>query len=228
MTWLELLKQFKHGIQLKVVADCSDYRKLAARCCRPTDQVLEVGCSTGLTSEVLANHAQQVLAIDHSPSVLEQTAQDHPQLTNVNWQCIDARDFEAIKTLLPEPDVIFLDMGGDIQLGNIATTLREYLLTFKPRVFIIRSIELAILVSCVDEVILPPEDHQTPSLLNPERKKPLESLLNLSRSPIANDRLFAIRKLIHIDDPAAKARVKEMMKDGNSKIKRIAIGNEKE
>ena len=206
-------------LELIIVSDVEHYRLLAQDKVSDRDLVLEIGCSTGQTTAVLAGQAARVIAVDCSTEILDKARAHLESYDNVELARVDARDLAALTELAPAPDAIFLDIGGIALLDNVAGRLRQCLRMFQPRVIVVRSHELAELVSLVSEVHPPDE----PSLRPPRqdgRERALESLLDMSRSAIVNTRLFAVRKLSHVDVPTAAARLAEMANDPCHRVRR--------
>jgi len=206
-------------LELIIVSDVEHYRLLAQDKVLSQDLVLEIGCSTGQTTSVLAGQAARVVAVDCSTEILDKARVHLVGRDNVELARTDARDLAALQQLAPEPDAIFLDIGGIALLDNVAGVLRQCLRMFEPRVIVARSHELAELISLVSEVHPPHE----PSLRPPRqdgRERALASLLDMSRSSVVNTRLFAVRKLGHLDAPAAVERLAEMANDPCRRVRR--------
>jgi hypothetical protein len=140
-------------------------------------------------------------------------------LANVQVVRLDARDIEAVKALLPAPDAIFVDIGGTALLDNVAFVLRQCLGAFKPRLIVVRSSELAEVVSRVREV-LPPKTTRRQFA----GEDALEGLLKLSRSSRVSSRLFALRHLRKHDDARARDRLAQMAHDPSPRIRKAALG----
>ena len=206
-------------LELIIVSDVEHYRLLAQEKVLDRDLVLEIGCSTGQTTSVLASQAARVVAVDCSAEILDKAQAHLAGCDNVELARVDARDLAGLTELAPAPDAIFLDIGGIALLDNVAGRLRQCLRMFQPRVIVVRSHELAELVSLVSEVHPPDE----PSLRPPRqdgRERALEALLDLSRSSVVNSRMFAVRKLGHLDAPAAAERLAEMANDPSRRVRR--------
>jgi len=129
--------------EIIVVSSVEDYRRLARDRVAGEDAVLEIGCSTGKATAVLARTGARVVAIDNGRAMVAKARAALAGARNVEIVRGDARDVAALKDLLPEPDVIFLDIGGRALLDNVAGMLRQCLLAFRPRLIVVRSHELA-------------------------------------------------------------------------------------
>lgn len=220
MNWSRLYKHIKQNTEITVVSCCHQYRKLAKTLPNTDDSVLEIGFAAGLATEQLAKTAEKIIAVDTSYSLVEEAQNKFSDLTNVSWIHLDARDIESLKQQIPEPDLIFIDIGGDALLGNLCSLLREILFYFMPRQLIVRNFELAILDNLIKESHLPEEDARTRHELGFTMQDNIESLLNLSHSSIASDRLFAARKLRETNLAIAHERLLEMQSDPSPKVRR--------
>lgn len=211
--WVSLYKHILHKTDIKVVSDCVDYRLMAKKLVRGSDAVLEIGCSTGLCTKILVKSAKQVVAIDISEELME-------EIPGVRFMCVDVREIDTVRNLIPKPDVVFLDIGGDRSLNHVMSILRLYLLEFSPRLWVIRNFELAIVHSLISEVKIPIQNTRVKSTLGPKDLH-VDSLLMLAKSDVASDRIFAARKLKHIDSPLVKQALAELALDSNSTVRRM-------
>lgn len=138
-------------VEIIVVSSVEDFRGLAGSEVGEEHLVLEIGCSTGKTTRRLAKRCARVVAVDVSSEAVDQTREELAGFDNVEVVRGDARDIVALKRLMPEPDVIFLDIGGRALLDNVATLLRQCLRAFRPRLIVVRSHELAEVASLITE-----------------------------------------------------------------------------
>ena len=137
---------------------------------------------------------------------------------------LDGRDTPALAALLPRPDLVFVDVGGDARLDAVALQLRQCLLAFAPRALVVRSAELAAVCAALGEVEAPDAEDLGPARSHDPRAHAVESLLDLSHSSGALNRVFAARKLrAHTGtSPAARARLAELAQDPDPRVRRIA------
>jgi len=207
--------------EIIVVSLAQDYRRLAKAKVTERDAVLEIGCAHGPATRKLAERAARVLAVDVAPDIVAGTRRKLAEFDNVEVAQCDARDVDALKSLMAAPDVIFLDIGGTALLDNVAMVLRQCLLAFRPRLVVVRSFELAEVASRITQVSLP--DRACLFDAEPKgRDRALQSLLELSHSVRASNRLVAARKLRRLDDPDARKRLAEMVDDPDRRIRRTA------
>ena len=207
--------------EIVVVSSVEDYRRLARDRVAGEDAVLEIGCSTGKATAVLARTGARIVAIDSGTAVLAKARAALAGAENVEIVRGDARDVAALKDLLPEPDVIFLDIGGTALLDNVAGMLRQCLLAFRPRLIVVRSHELAEVASRISKAS-PPERARLVRDTAPPRNRALKALLDLSRSERAGNRLFAVRKLRRLTAAAAKQRLAELADDPSPAVRKAA------
>jgi SAM-dependent methyltransferase len=210
--------------RILLVSSARRFRDIAAKQVGASDTVLEIGCSTGETTRVLAEHAKAVLAVDVSDELIAQTAALFRDMAHVTVRKVDARNVPSLVLLMPRPDVIFLDIGGAAQLNSVAFVARQCLRAFSPRLFVIRNAELASFVSMVDTAELPlSEDWPfTPLPTHDESAMRLENLLAVSRSEQAESRVFAARRLRLYDEPRARDRLEELSRDSQPRVQRVA------
>jgi SAM-dependent methyltransferase len=210
--------------RISVVSTVERYRRLAGTLPAPGDAVLEIGCSTGEATRLLAATAARVLAVDVSAGMVERARAAAAGLASVTVAHLDGRDTAALAALLPRPDLVFVDVGGDARLDAVALQLRQCLLAFAPRALVVRSAELAAICAALGEVEAPEAGRLGPARSQDPRAHALESLLDLSHSSGVRNRVFAARKLrAHAgDSPAARARLAELAQDPDPRVRRIA------
>ena len=209
-------------VEIIVVSSVDRFRQLAGELPSCRDAVLEIGCSTGGTTRMLAGACARVVAVDVSDELVDQAQCNVADLSNVLVAKVDGRDMEKLKLLLPGPDLIFLDIGGTAFLGNVTSLLRQCLRTFEPRVIVVRSFELAALYAMVTEVETPERPVLRRIVKGDRLNETLDNLLDLSHSSSASDRFFAARKLRDLGTPPARERLKEMVDDSHYRVRRIS------
>ncbi len=134
--------------------------------------------------------------------------------------CVDGRNIPALATLMSSPTIIFIDIGGDAHLDNVALQLRLCLRAFQPHLIVVRSFELATLASLIGEV-------ETPHIsgLRPEEdsgRDQLSNLLDLSHSTSTDTRRFAARRLSGLSAARARDRLHEMTSDPHPGVRKTA------
>ena len=213
--------QVAADVEIVVVSSTDRFRRLAKERTRREDSVLEIGCSTGKTTRVLAKSAARVVAVDVSEQLVAGLQSELAAFDNVTVARVDGRQTPQLIELLPDPDLIFLDVGGDAQLDNVAFVLRECLRTFAPRLVVVRSFELATLASLI--TIAEPPDASPLRRVDVADKlgHAFANLLDLSRSSSVKNRAFAARKLRDLGTPAARERLAEMADDPHPKVRRV-------
>jgi len=211
----------KRKPEIIVVSVVEDFRELVNQKVAADDCVLEIGCSAGKTTARLAKACARVVAVDISDEMIDQTRAEAVGCDNVEVVKGDARDITALESLLPDPDVIFLDIGGTALLDNVASLLRQCLRAFRPRLIVVRSHELAEVADLITDARPPARPH----LLKPEpaaREGAVHALIDLSRSSTVSGRLLAVRKLRSLASPEARERLAEMTSDPNVRVARAA------
>lgn len=207
--------------EIVVVASTESYRNLAGELPNADDAVLEIGCSTGLTTRMLAQYSGHVVAVDVAAHFVDQVQTELAGMANVTAVHVDGRDLPALVELLPFPDLIFVDIGGDAQLDNVVFQVRQCLLTFTPRTLVVKSVELGALCSLITSFEAPDQPRLRPRPSESRAKHLLTNLLDLSRSSNSSNRAFAARKLRTLNLPEADRRLAEMVEDSDARVRRI-------
>jgi SAM-dependent methyltransferase len=184
--------------------------------------VLEIGCSTGETTRVLTETGAQVVAVDKSAEVIRELQEAMRGQVHVRVAAADGRDIPTLANLLPNPTLIFIDIGGDAHLDHVALQLRLCLRAFRPQHVVVRSFELAGLVSLIGEVETPPMSNLLASAERAFGRDPLSNLLELSYSSRADIRIFTARRLSRYDTPEVRDRLKVMISDPHPGVRRAA------
>ena len=138
-----------------LVNEVNTFRRLASTLPTPKDTVLEIGCSTGAATQALVATGARVVAVDRCTQSIRKLQDDMRGYENAVVAHVDGRNIPALAALMPNPTVIFIDIGGDAHLDNVALQLRLCLRAFHPRLLVVRSFELATLASLISEVETP-------------------------------------------------------------------------
>ena len=206
--------------QMIVVAETRDFRRRAQEMITPDDLFLEIGCSFGECTKLLGEQGYRGLALDNSAeavAVAHQAVAAYPGISVVQ---VDARDMADIHALCPEPSVILFDVGGSESLDKVISLLRLVLKTFRPRLILVRSMELAELSSLIQEVHLPDRPHL---LAQFDEDDVPHQLIELSHSPVVKDRLYAIQRFRRVfERPAVVSRLEEMCGDDSPSVRKQA------
>lgn len=89
-------------------------------------KILDVGCGTGVLTNLIAEHVKKVVAIDHSPLSI-QIAQGFTHNTNINFVCESIEDF----SLEGDFDIAIANMAFH-SIDNIDTALKNIYISLKP------------------------------------------------------------------------------------------------
>lgn len=215
-------------MEVIVAATVGHYRKLASTRIQNSDSVMEIGCSTGETTRLLAAASRCVLAIDCSDQMVSKTKVQLACSDHVRVVKADARDTDLLAQTMPEPDAIFLDVGGNQQLDKIATIVRGLMLTYQPRLLVVRNEELAAFASLICDV---ERIESTTTFSKPNTPKSghgenaISALMDLSDSHLISNRAYAARKLKdHIHIRQVYERIVAMQEDASPTIRRLARG----
>lgn len=207
--------------EIVVVSAKDSYRRMARTVPTAGDAVLEIGCATGDATRQLASAGARVVAVDKSPQFVDKLQEELRELEDVVVACLDGRNIPGLAALMPSPMLIFIDLGGDANLDVVALQLRLCLRAFQPRLVVIRSFELATLVSLIGEVEPPKISGLHPAEW-PLGQDVLTNLLDLSCSTSTDTRCFAARRLGMLRTDRARDRLHEMAADAHPKVRRAA------
>ena len=205
-----------------VVSSADTYRRLARELPSPSDVVLEIGCSTGEATKRLAASGARVIAVDSSYEFTKRLGSELAGQSNVTVAFADGRHIDALRDLVENPTMILVDIGGNASLDAVALQLRLCLRAFRPRLMLVRSFELAALASLIGNVEAPETSPLQPTGGGGTGTEPIAPLLDLSSSAIVSARLFAVRQLRKCQDPRARQRLKELLADPNSRVRKSA------
>ena len=206
--------------KLIVVAEARDYRRQAQRLLAPADCFLEIGCSFGECTKVLGEMGCRGVALDHSADAEALASEVMAGYPGISVVQMDARDMADIQRLCRQPTAILFDVGGNEALDKVISLLRLVLKSFRPRLLLVRSMELAELASLIDDIHLPDRPH----LLAPFVDDAIpHQLIELSRSPVVKDRLYAIQRFRRvIEVPEVIDRLEAMCQDESPTVRKQA------
>lgn len=135
-----------------VCATTDAYRRLARSQVTAADRVLEVGCSAGACTALLARHAGRgVVGVDNSRELLRAAAArvarcclERGGASDVRLEHCDVLAApEELKALAAGCGVVFVDIGGNRQLASLVTLLPWLLAELRPRLLVVKSEALA-------------------------------------------------------------------------------------
>ncbi|HJP34023.1 MAG TPA: methyltransferase domain-containing protein [Candidatus Latescibacteria bacterium] len=207
--------------EITIISDKDRYRQAAKKITASADSVLEIGCSSGATTRILARTGARVVAVDKTLEFIAGLQEELRKYDNVTVECVDGRNIPRLAELMPSPTVILIDIGGDANLDTVAFQLRLCLRAFKPQAVVVRSFELATLASLIGEVEAPAVSG-IDSSEHPMGQDPLTNLLDLSRSTSTDTRCFAARRLGLLGTKPARDRLREMADDPHPRVRRAA------
>ena len=203
-----------------LVAETRDFRRLATEQITTDDFFLEIGCSFGECTKLLGERGCRGLALDHSAEAVVLATQGVVAYPGISVVQIDARDMADIAQLCPAPSVILFDIGGNEALDKVISLLRLVLKTFHPRLLLVRSMELAELSFLIQETHLPDRPHLLDGFAESDAP---HQLIELSRSPVVKDRLYAIQRFRRsIEQPGVLKRLEEMCVDESPSVRKQA------
>ena len=145
------------------------YRLLAASQLKKEDHILEIGCSNGECSLVIAKYGGSLVGIDVSTEMISQAKEkmsktnddDNTTYSKVQFHILDPflqpqkviqvsslssqlqnNNDDDVETKKKQPTVIFIDIGGNRDLTSVIRMLEWVKYSFTPRLIIIKSEEM--------------------------------------------------------------------------------------
>eukprot|EP00638_Chattonella_subsalsa_P007951 CAMPEP_0117745494 /NCGR_PEP_ID=MMETSP0947-20121206/7388_1 /TAXON_ID=44440 /ORGANISM="Chattonella subsalsa, Strain CCMP2191" /LENGTH=356 /DNA_ID=CAMNT_0005562645 /DNA_START=142 /DNA_END=1212 /DNA_ORIENTATION=- len=94
------------------VIGVEQYREMIPLVIKPGDNVLEIGCHSGTSAELMEKQSGptgNVIGVDIGPKIIELARKSHPA---VKFEVADAWDTVSLQSLCSEFHVIFVDVGG--------------------------------------------------------------------------------------------------------------------
>jgi len=155
-----------------ITATTSQYRLLAASQILPTDNVLEIGCSTGECSRVISRYANSLVGLDvaqvmvdaarkncivrprsktEGPPEREQECEVHIYKVDAFLDPVKARELATKKMESSSEEetrdistvsVVFIDIGGNREDDPVVKMIHWARNTFSPRLIVVKSEEL--------------------------------------------------------------------------------------
>lgn len=216
------LKMVPGTVEVQVVSSIDRYRQLARELPVETDRILEVGCSTGESTRLLAQRAARVVAVDVSAELVDRLQAEMAGCSKVQVARIDGRNTPQLVALLPDPTLIFVDIGGTAHLDNVALQLRLCLKAFAPRLIAVRSFELATFAGLLTLVEPPEVPALSPQDTSDPQAHTLQHLLDLSHCSNTDSRVYAVHRLRDLDAEEARQRLQELADDPHRRVRRAA------
>jgi len=132
-------KQLKLRTKFIATEGVKEYRETIPTCVNEDDVVLEIGCEWGTTTEILARHCREVIAIDVSEDCIERARQRHPDL---RFELLDGFDVQAALALGKKFTKIYIDisgLSGYRSLLDVICLLTMYATVLRPQAIVIKS-----------------------------------------------------------------------------------------
>lgn len=136
------LMDFSNRARAPMVAvlTTDDFRNAAQNLVGPTDVVLEVGCADGITTNLMAKYAADVVGIDTAVGVIAKAKARYPA---IDFRLMDGTDLEAVAALRPRFDTVFVDIAGVISLEALLPLLAQLDDALQPALVVVKSKALA-------------------------------------------------------------------------------------
>lgn len=144
-----LLPDLSQVKTLVLTPETNHFRHLVAHV-QTTDRVLEIGCSSGETSRLLVQYCQSWVGFDTSQEMLSMCSQSL-QLSGQNTSTriavlldplVDPGRARQEARQFGDPNVVFLDIGGNRECVGVLRMVSWVLEEFEPRLVVVKSREL--------------------------------------------------------------------------------------
>lgn len=141
--------------------ETDSFRALSRSMVLPTDVVMEIGCSYGGATALLASRAKSVIAVDVSGDALSRAATECASHSNVRFERIDVvRDPARLldDAVASGVSIVFVDINGN-RAGDIVTTLLAALQErLHPALTVIKNRELYLAATAASDGAAPGSD----------------------------------------------------------------------
>ena len=125
--------------------ETESFRMLSRSQILPTDTVLEIGCSYGEATALLAARAKSVIAVDVSSEALRRAASRCEELTNIRFEQIDVVKQSARlidDAVASGVSIVFVDINGNRAGDIVARLLTDLHERLQPALTVVKNREL--------------------------------------------------------------------------------------
>ena len=112
-----------------------EYRRTIPQYVNASDIVLEVGCATGKTTEILSRYAAKVVGIDPGEAI-EKARKTYP---HIQFERIDGFDIRAVLSLGLRFTKVYIDISGNRDILDVVKITTKHAAALKPRVIVVKS-----------------------------------------------------------------------------------------
>lgn len=130
------------AFEVHVCAQVGTYRRFARTHVVPGDTVVELGAAEGHTTMRLAGRARRVIAVEKSAANVALASERCARFGNITFVNADAFDAGRVLAQTEGAEVIFVDIGGSTWPGICLHLASTYRYLFRPRLMVIRNVEL--------------------------------------------------------------------------------------
>jgi precorrin-6B methylase 2 len=135
--------------KIYLAADVKTFRRFAAELPTKDDVVLELGCSTGKTTKILAKSAGTVFAIEKN-KIADAARDNLNRFENVTIIHEDAQNIYQIFEKVGAVKIIFIDIGGNALPWQTVSLAQKYMKMLSPRILVMRNNELSEFISSLE------------------------------------------------------------------------------
>lgn len=132
-------RQFKLRTHFIATRGVQEYRATIPYLITTHDQVLELGCEWGSTTQLLARHAGSVIGTDVSAVCIARARNMYP---NITFAVLDAFDVHAALALGRTFTKIYMDLSGFSSyraLLDVVALMTMYATVFQPQAMVVKS-----------------------------------------------------------------------------------------
>lgn len=129
---------------IKLSYNINQYRKQLFKTIKDNDNIIELGCHVGKTTEKILEKYEncKIIAIDNSPEAISPMKKLEDEYQNLTFISGDVRLHEKIKEAIKisdKCDILSVDLGGGYHPDTVFKVFYIWSSTFKPRDSLIRN-----------------------------------------------------------------------------------------
>ena len=124
--------------RLVIAAETADYRRLSRAFATPADFVVDIGCSYGEGTKLIAAQCPRVLGLELVPAVVEAARRRHPRIRFEQLDCLAASPAE-LSALCKGCTKVFIDINGTRVLEHVALMVRLVQQALRPQLILLKS-----------------------------------------------------------------------------------------
>ena len=124
--------------RLVIAAETADYRRLSRAFATPADFVVDIGCSYGEGTKLIAAQCPRVLGLELVSGVVEAARRRHPHIWFEQLDCLAANPAE-LTALCKGCTKVFIDINGTRVLNHVAQIVLLVQQMLRPQLILLKS-----------------------------------------------------------------------------------------